>query len=123
MAKIEVMTGDVKKTISDLKLYRSGWANDIREGWRVFMPGAQEILFELYEISGCIILSLEDVLDGRFRDKMALHLVYDKLNRLVSSREFGCFDEMGQMGACFVVTSGTKHHIRVMMKTLEVLIA
>ena len=123
MAKIEVMTGDVKKTISDLKFYRSGWANDIREGWNVGMPGAQEILFELYEISGCVILSLEDVLDGRFRDKMALHLVYEKLNRLVSSKEFRCFDELGKMGACGVVTSGTKHHIRVMMETLEVLIA
>lgn len=121
MAKLEVTVDGVKNTIRDLKFYRSGWANDIREGWRVDMPGAQEILFELYEISGSIILSLEDVLDGHFRDKMALHLVYDKLERLISSKEFECFDEMGKLGTCFVVTSGTKHHIRVMMEALAVL--
>lgn len=123
MAKLEVTVDDVKNTIRDLELYRSGWANDIREGWNVAVPGAQEILFDLYEISGSIILSLEDVLDGHFRDKMALHLVKRRLERLVSSKEFRIFDELGRDGFSRVVTTGTKHHIRVMTETLEVLTA
>lgn len=32
MAKLEILADDAKQQISDLKLYRSGWANDIREG-------------------------------------------------------------------------------------------
>ncbi len=122
MAK-EFIAEDLNGTVRDLKLYRGGWGNDIREGWGVGIPGAQDILFELYEISGCIILSLEDVLDGRFRDKMALLLVKRKLEKLVSSKEFRTFDEMGRIGMCGVVTNGTKHHIRVMQETLEVLTA
>lgn len=123
MAKLEVTTDGVKDTITDLKLYRSGWANDIREGWNFSQPGGREILFALYEISGSIILSLEDVLAGRFRDKMVLHLVKRRLDQLVSSKEFRIYDELGRDGAYRVVTTGTKHHIRVMTETLEVLIA
>lgn len=122
MAK-ELIAEDVKATVRDLKFYRGGWANDIREGWGIGMPGAEDILFSLYEISGAIILSLEDVLDGRFRDKMALLLVKRKLEKLVSSKEFRIFDEMGRIGMCGVVTNGTKHHIRVMQETIEVLTA
>lgn len=123
MAKIELIASDIEKTINDLKCYRSGWANDIREGWNCHMKGSQEIEFTLYEVSGCIILSLEDALAGRFRDKMALFLVKKKLEELVVSTDFKFFDELGKAHACGVVTSGTKHHIRVMMETLEVLTA
>lgn len=123
MAKIELIASDIKKTINELKLYRSGWANDIREGWRNHMKGSQEIEFTLYEVSGCIILSLEDALAGRFRDKMALFLVKKKLEELVVSTDFKFFDELGKAHTCGVVTSGTKHHIRVMMEALEVLTA
>lgn len=123
MAKLEVLAQDVKQTISDLRLYRSGWANDICEGWNCSIDGAQEITFTLYEVSGSIILSLQAVLAGNFRDKMALYLVKRKLENLVNSDNFKKFDGLGKIHACNVVTTGTKHHIRVMMETLEVLTA
>lgn len=123
MAKMELLTEDVQAQIKSLTFYRGGWANDLREGWEVGMEGSKEILFELYETSGCIILALESVLQGRYRDKMAMHLVKRKLTRLVASENFKQFDELGKAGMCGVVTTGTKHHIRVMMEALEVLTA
>ena len=110
-----------QKAINDLKLYRSGWANDIREGWVNHMKGSQEILFSLYEISGCIILALENDIAGHFHDKMPLILVQRKLEKLVTSPDFQYFNEMGKEGMCGVVTNATKHHIRVMLKMLEIL--
>ena len=112
---------DLKKTISALKTYRSGWANDIREGWSVAVSGAKEIHFALYEISGCIILALEQLAKGSSRDKMAMFMVRAKLEALVKSEIFADFDSLGEAGICNVVTSGTKHHIRVMYDCLDML--
>ena len=123
MAKMELIASDITRTIHALKLFRSGWANDIRESWHNHMEGSQEISFALYEISGSIILSLQDVLAGRFRDKMALFLVKKKLEELVTSENFKFFDECGKAHICGVVTSGTKQHIRIILETLEVLTA
>mgnify|MGYP001098625727 CR=1 FL=1 len=121
MAKIEVNANDIKEQINDLKLYRSGWANDIREGWTGGMPGAKELIFDLYQISGCIILALQDILKGRYRDKLAMILVKRKLSNLTHSQTYHRFDEMGKAGICHVISNGTKHHIRVMMECLEIL--
>ncbi len=123
MAKFEFIAEDVQKVINDLKLYRSGWANDIREGWNCSMPGSKEIKYALYEISAVIILALENRLAGRGRDKMAMFMAKEKLEKLVTSDDFKFFDELGQTHLCGVVTSGTKHHIRVMMECLEILTA
>ncbi|MBR6409437.1 MAG: hypothetical protein IKS23_04280 [Alphaproteobacteria bacterium] len=112
---------DLKKTITALKTYRSGWANDIREGWDVAVKGAKEITFELYEVSGCIILALEQLVKGSSRDKMAMIMVRAKLEALVKSEIFSDFDSLGEAGICNVVTSGTKHHIRVMFDCLDTL--
>lgn len=121
MAKIEVLAQDVKEEINQLQLFRSGWANDIREGWNFGMSGAKEILFELYEVSGSIILALQQIQKGRYRDKMAMILVKNKLQKLVDSETFKEFETMGREGMCRVVTSGTKHHIRVMFEDLKIL--
>lgn len=123
MAKFEFIADDVKKVMNDLKLYRSGWANDIREGWNCGMSGSKEIEYALYEISAVIILALENRLAGRGRDKMAMFMAKEKLEKLVTSDDFKFFDELGQAHLCGVVTSGTKHHIRVMMECLELLTA
>jgi len=123
MAKFEINANDVKEQIKDLTLYRSGWSNDIREGWTVGIPEARDLLFDLYQISGCIILALEDVLNGCYRDKLPLILVKRKLLNLTHSKTYRHFDEMGKVGICYVVTTGTKHHIRVMMDCLEILTA
>lgn len=123
MAKFEVIGQDVVETINALKNYRSGWANEIREGWNCGMPGAKEILYELYEISGTIILALENRLAGSGVDKMAMHMTHDKLTKFVKSELFDKFSCLGEAGACGVVRSGTKHHIRVMFECLEVLLA
>ena len=48
MAKLDVLSSDVLQQISDLKIYRSGWANDIREGWQFGAEDIQGILFGLY---------------------------------------------------------------------------
>ncbi len=123
MAKFEVIGQDVVETINNLKIYRSGWANEIREGWNCGVPGAKEILYELYEISGTIILALENRLKGCSGDKMALHMTKDKLEKFVKSEAFDEFSALGEAGLCGVVRSGTRHHIRVMFDCLMVLMA
>lgn len=123
MAKIEVNSQDVREEIKALKLYRSGWANDIREGWNVGMPEAKEVLFGLYEISGSIILALQDVEAGCYRDKVAMLLVREKLERLVKSESFDYLSAMADEGFCRIVGTGTRHHIRVMFQALDVLTA
>lgn len=124
MAKLEICSNDVKESINALKLFRSGWANDIREGWDCSIPGAKELTFELYEISGSIILALEQVLAGKnYRDKMAMLMTKAKLERLVKSEDFDRLSILNEAGLSYVVTSGTRHHIRVMFECLEVLTA
>jgi len=123
MAKFEIIGQDAVNVVNSLKCYRSGWANDIREGWGVGMQGAQEILYELYEISGTIILALENRLQGSCADKMAIRLTHTKLQKLVKSKNYDDFAVLGEAHMCNVVTSGTKHHIRVMFECLEVLMA
>ena len=51
--KIELIASDIQKEIDALKVYRSGWENQIREGWNFGTGEAHEILHELYEISVC----------------------------------------------------------------------
>jgi len=123
MATIEVNVIDVKEQIKELQNFRNGWANDIREGWKGGLPGAKELIFYLYQISGCLILALQDVVNGRFRDKMAMLLVKRKLFSLTQSRSYQRFDEMGKAGICNVITTGTKHHILIMEDCLKLLTA
>ena len=113
----------ITKTINDLNLYRSGWANDIREAWQYAMPGALPLIFKLYALSGCIVLSLMQIKDGFYRDKMAMMMVRKQLEDLVTSKEFDEFSALGEAGICQVITTGTRHHIRVMFEVLEELIA
>ena len=119
--KLELDVNSVKEQITGLELYRSGWANDIREGWSCSVPGAKELLYKLYEISGCIILALQDVAKGHYRDKMAMIMTKQKLDELVKSKDFDDFSCLSEAGICHVITTGTKHHIRVMFECLEVL--
>lgn len=123
MAKLDVLSSNVLQQISDLKIYRSGWANDIREGWQFGAEDIQGILFGLYEISGSIILALEQVAKGHYRDKMAMILVQRKLQNLVKSEDFKDYDELCTEGFMSVISSGTKHHIRVMFECLKILTA
>ena len=120
---LQIAGKSIEETIKQLKAYRSGWANDIREGWLFITHGPKDITYELYEISGSIILALENRLAGTGRDKMAMHLTHDKLSNLVKSELFGEFSALGEAGLCGVVTQGTKHHIRVMFECLKVLMA
>lgn len=123
MAKLDVLSSDVLQQISDLKIYRSGWANDIREGWQFGAEDIQGILFGLYEISGSIILALEQVVKGHYHDKMAMILVQRKLQNLVKSEDFKDYDELCTKGFMSVISSGIKHHIRVMFDCLKILTA
>lgn len=123
MAKLDVLSSDVLQQISDLKIYRSGWANDIREGWQFGAEDIQGILFGLYEISGSIILALEQVVKCHYHDKMAMILVQRKLQNLVKSEDFKDYDELCTKGFMSVISSGTKHHIRVMFDCLKILTA
>ena len=123
MAKLDVLSSDVLQQISDLKIYRSGWANDIREGWQFGAEDIQGILFGLYEISGSIILALEQVVKGHYHDKMAMILVQRKLQNLVKSEDFKDYDELCTKGFMSVISSGTTHHIRVMIDCLKILTA
>ncbi len=111
---MEVLAEDVKKEIAALKVYRSGWENDIREGWGQNNE-AQEILYELYEISNSIIVALQDVLAGHYRGKMAMIMTKQKLEKLDK------LATMSEAGMCHVITTGTRNHIRVMFQDLEIL--
>ena len=123
MAKLKVLTQDVQQQISDLKVYRSGWANDIREGWQFGDEEVQNILLSLYEISGSIILALEQVVNGHYRDKMAMILVKRRLQNLVTSQGFKEYDQLCQRGFMDVISCGTKQHIRIMFDCLDLLTA
>lgn len=83
------------------------------------MSEAKEVLFQLYEISGSIILALQALANGNYRDKMAMILV----EKLVKSDEFDLLATLSDEGTCRVITSGTKHHIRVMFQDLDILTA
>ncbi len=113
----------IDETINALNLYRSGWANDIREAWQYAMPGALPLIFKLYALSGCIVLSLMQIKDGFYRDKMAMMMVRKQLEDLVTSKEFDEFSALGEADICHVITTGTRHHIRVMFEVLEELTA
>ena len=121
MAKFEM--ANAKESISALKIYRSGWANEIREGWSVGRLEAREVLYQLYEISGTIIIALENRINGVNVDSMAIRMTHDKLKKFVKSDVFDKFAALGEIGACGVITTGTKHHIRVMFECLEALMA
>ena len=123
MAKLEVNVIDIKKQIKELQLYRSSWGNDIREKWNGGIQGAKELTFDLYQISGCIILALQETIHGRFQDKMAMIMVKRKLLCLTHSQNYQNLDKMGQKGLCNTVTTETKHHIRIMMECLNLLTA
>lgn len=111
------------ETVKALKMYRSGWANEIREGWGMGALGAKEILYQLYEISGTIVLAMENRLGGSCVDKMALQMTHDKLEKFVKSDLFDEFSSLGEMGVGGFLRSGTAHHIRVMFEALEKLMA
>lgn len=123
MAKLNVLTQDVQQQISDLKVYRSGWANDIREGWQFGDEEVQNILLSLYEISGSIILALEQVVNGHYRDKMAMILVKRRLKNLVKSESFKDYKSLCAHGFTDVISTGTKQHIRIMFDCLDLLTA
>lgn len=121
MARPEFSVTDIQKTIDELKIYRSGWANDIREGWIAGMKGAKELTYEFYSISGDIILALENLKTGNRGDKMAMFLTKKRLEELIVSTDFRYFEEMGKNHICNVVTSGTKEILAIMLENLYLL--
>ena len=123
MAKFNVANKDAQEVVNTLKIFRSGWANDIRENWKTSIPGAQEITYQLYEISGTIILAMENYLKDNRSDRMPLFLTQKKLTDLVKSKEFEDLDALGTLGVAHIITTGTKHHIRVLFECLETLLA
>ena len=123
MAKIETDTKKIRMTIRKLQSYRKEWASQIRRDWYHKQEGAREILFALYEISGNTILALEASAKGNFREKIAIKLVKQKLEQLIISQNFHNYDILGQEEMCFIVTSETKDHIRIMLEALDDLTA
>lgn len=111
----------VDEGISAMLLFRSGWANNIRKGGEFGTPEAKEVLYELYSISGCILLALQQLDKGIYRDKLAMTMVRKQLERLVKSDAFDKLSAMSDIGMCQVITNGTKHHIRVMFEYLDYL--
>ena len=121
MAKFEVIGADVVNVIGELKCYRSGWSNDLREGHDFIEPKARDILVELSLIADSIINSLENRLNGRGGDRVLMGLVDERLTRLIKSAAFDDYACLSAAGVSHVITNGTKHHIRVMRECLEVL--
>lgn len=111
----------IPEQIKVLKVYRSEWASEIQAGWWADICNSNKLLFELYEISGSIILALQDVEAGIYRDKMPITLVKNKLENLVKSKDFEDHVCLSEMGAGGVITASTQHHIRVMFEIIEFL--
>ena len=121
MAKLEICANDIKQEIINLKVYRSGWTNDIREGYDFLDSAAKEILTTLCQTADTLIVALQSVLDGHYRDKIYIIMVKDRLEKLINSASFKYYAELGKNGICSTVTSGTCQHIRCMMDDLKVL--
>ena len=114
---------NITTTVRKLRKYRRMWAQAIRRDWYQKQEGAREILFSLYEISGSIILALEDSAKGNFRDKIALKLVQQKLEQLIISQNFRNYDLLGQEEMSDIVTDKTKERIKLMLESLDLLTA
>ena len=110
---------EIEEIIRTLKFWRSGWDNDIREGWNCAMDGAKDIHATLCQVAAEIILAFEDIQEKRRMNKTLLLLAHEKLTELVKSNDFQDFDLLGQQGVTNVVTNATKHHIRVMFELLQ----
>lgn len=110
-------------TLSYFICFRSGFANQIREGYGINQE-TQEILYTLYEISSVLIVAIEEAEKSNWKvqDVVALKLAKIKLNALVNSQVFKDYDEMSKIGACHIVSSGTKQHIRAMFGAFKDLI-
>ena len=121
MAKLEVCSEDVKRKIKNLQIYRSGWINDIREGYDFLDKDQKEILMTLTQTADTLIVALQSVLEGMYRDKIYIIMVKDRLEKLINSASFKYYAELGKNGICSTVTSGTCQHIRCMMDDLKVL--
>ena len=121
MAKLEICSEDVKSEICNLKIYRSGWSNDIREGYDFLDKDQKEILATLTQTADTLIVALQSVLEGHYRDKMYLMLVKERLENMIQSTSFKNYARLGKIGGCSTVTSGTCQHIRCMLDDLKIL--
>lgn len=114
---------NITTTVRKLRTYRRNWAQAIRRDYHQKQEGAREILFSLYEISGSIILALEESAKGNFRDKIALKLVQQKLEQLIISQNFHNYDILGEEEMSEIVTPKTKQQIKLMLESLDFLTA
>lgn len=111
---------NISKIVEELKVFRSGIANDVREGWDFRDEVSDELQLTLYECSAILILELEKSLSGSVNKPMMI-LVKTKLEKLVKSENFKFYDKLGACGINTIVTSGTKYFVRVMFESLKYL--
>lgn len=123
MAKPEILIHDVKTKIAELENFRAEWVNTMQEVWNFKNRTAKNILLELYTISGNIILALNQVAAGNYRDKLAMLLVLEKLKDFTHSEEFLTYDTLGEYGCHKAITPQTKQRIKIMFDCLEFLTA
>ena len=122
MAKFEGNKQDVVKNIKTLKSCRAGWAIMISEASNHGLSSdAKEVLYELYEISGTIILALENRLGGSDVDKRVSHITHNKLVNFVSSEKFEKFSTLGVTGESDVITLDTRARISLMFECLDII--
>lgn len=118
-----VKVKNLRKQISDLKAYRAIWTDDIDEGWSFSTPTFQNFLFNLYEISGSIILALQQVSQGRYHDKRAMLLVQRKFQSLTKSEGFEFHLELCAKRFMHLIYTGANHPIYIMSDCLKALTA
>ena len=112
---------DLKKEVEVLNLYRRGWSKDMAENCFSGMRDANQILFDLYQVSSAIILIMEDTEKGKMPEKILLFHLQKRLEEIVKSEDFDFFASLNELGASNVIDNTTRHHIRVMFALLRIL--
>ncbi len=111
---------DISKTIKALENFRAEWSEDITNWWDK-LPGAKEVLFILYDSAGSIILALQQIQKGCYKDKLPMMLAKKRFVRLIKSESFDRFSAMNAAGMIGIFSNKTNHHIRVMSECFEFL--
>ncbi len=123
MAKPEILIQDVKAKIAEIESFRTELVNTMQEVWNFKNRSAKSILLELYTVSGSIILALNQVEAGNYRDKLAMRLLLVKLKEFTHSEDFLTYDTLGKFGCHKAITPQTKQRIKIMFDCLEFLTA
>ncbi len=106
--------------INRLKKFRTSLAN--RPGWFFTYPASYNVMFGLFEITGSVIIALEQTLNGYFRDKNMLMLVQERFEKIMTSKDFEECEVLSKNDFdTRIITRSTYDYIRLIRQDLRML--